>query len=40
MLFLDRVNPDSKHMNPGCMRKTKLAQINNQTISIMTTTLK
>ena len=30
-LFLD--NPVSKHINPACIKKTRIAQINNQKVS-------
>jgi hypothetical protein len=33
MLFLDRVNPDSRQVNPACMRNTSPAQIMTQKIS-------
>ena len=33
MLFLFLDKPDSKHMNPACIKKTKIAQTNNQNVS-------
>ena len=30
-LFLDR--PDSRHIKPACIKKTRIAQINNQKVS-------
>ena len=33
MLFLLLDKPDSKHINPACIKKTKIAQINNQNVS-------
>ena len=33
MLFLFRDKPDSKHIKPACIKKTRMAQINNQNVS-------
>ena len=33
MLFLFLDSPDSKHMKPDCIKKTKIAHINNQNVS-------
>ena len=33
MLFFDRVSPDSRHVNPACIRNTRPAHIKTQKIS-------
>ena len=33
ILFLPLERPDSKHIKPPCIKKTKIAQINNQKVS-------
>lgn len=35
MLFFGRVSPDSRHMNPGCIKKTSTADTMTQKLSII-----